>query len=34
MIDFIHIKTQNLVPVEELKAVYWEKRELTDGTVY
>ena len=34
MIDFIHIKTQNLVPVEELKAEYWEKRELTDGTVY
>lgn len=34
MIDFIHIKTQNLIPVEALKAECWERRELTDGTVY
>lgn len=34
MIDFIHLKTQDFVPVEALKAKYWRKRELEDGTVY
>ena len=34
MIDFIHLKTQNFVPVEALKPEYWKKRELEDGTVY
>lgn len=34
MIDFIHLKSQNFVPVEALREEYWQKRELADGTVY
>ena len=34
MIDFIHLKTQYLIPVEALKPEYWQKTELKDGTVY
>ena len=34
MIDFIHLKTQNLIPAEALKPEYWAERPLKDGTVY
>lgn len=34
MIDFIHLKTQDFIPVEALKPEYWKKRELEDGTIY
>ena len=34
MIDFIHLRTENFIPVEALKPEYWQKRELKDGTVY
>ncbi len=34
MIDCIHLKTQNFIPVAALKPEFWQKRELEDGTVY
>ena len=34
MIDFIHLKTQNFIPVAALKPEFWQKRELEDGTIY
>lgn len=34
MIDFIHLRTQNFIQEEAIKAEYWRKNELQDGTVY